>query len=60
MGLLDKVLRAGEGRVIKELEKIANQVNKFESEVSALDDLALRNKTDNKAFIICRLKDKGT
>ena len=46
MGLLDKVLRAGEGRAIKELEKIANQVNKFESEVSALDDLALRNKTD--------------
>ena len=46
MGLLDKVLRAGEGRAIKELEKIANQVNKFENEVSALDDLALRNKTD--------------
>ena len=46
MGLLDKVLRAGEGRAIKELEKIANQVNKFENEVSALDDLALKNKTD--------------
>jgi preprotein translocase subunit SecA len=46
VGLLDKVLRAGEGRAIKELEKIANQVNKFENEVSALDDLALRNKTD--------------
>jgi len=46
VGLLDKVLRAGEGRAIKELEKIANQVNKFENEVSALDDLALKNKTD--------------
>ena len=46
MGLLDKVLRAGEGRALKELEKIANQVNKFENEISALDDLALRNKTD--------------
>jgi preprotein translocase subunit SecA len=46
VGLLDKVLRAGEGRAIKELEKIANQVNKFENEISALDDLALRNKTD--------------
>jgi len=46
VGLLDKVLRAGEGRALKELEKIANQVNKFENEISALDDLALRNKTD--------------
>ena len=46
MGLVDKVLRAGEGRAVKELEKIANQVNKFENEMSALDDLALRNKTE--------------
>ena len=46
MGLLDKVLRAGEGRALKELEKIANQVNKFENEIMALDDLSLRNKTD--------------
>ena len=46
MGLLDKVLRAGEGRALKELEKIANQVNKFENEIVALDDLSLRNKTD--------------
>ena len=46
MGLLDKVLRAGEGRALKELEKIANQVNKFENEIVALDDLSLRNITD--------------
>ena len=46
MGLVDKVLRAGEGRAVKELEKIANQVNKFENEISALDDLALRNKPE--------------
>jgi len=46
VGLLDKVLRAGEGRALKELEKIANQVNKFENEIVALDDLSLRNKTD--------------
>jgi len=46
VGLLDKVLRAGEGRALKELEKIANQVNKFENEIMALDDLSLRNKTD--------------
>ena len=46
MGILDKVLRAGEGRAVKELEKIANQVNKFENEIVALDDHSLRNKTD--------------
>ena len=46
MGLLDKILRAGEGRAIKELAKIAQQVNKFESDISSLDDQALRNKTE--------------
>ena len=45
MGLLDKLLRAGEGRAIKELEKIAQKVNKFESEISILDDNSLQNKT---------------
>jgi preprotein translocase subunit SecA len=47
VSLLDKVLRAGEGRAVKELEKIAAQVNKFENEISGLDDQALRSKTDN-------------
>ena len=46
MGLLDKILRAGEGRAIKELAKISVQVNKFEQEVSSLDDQSLRAKTD--------------
>ena len=45
VGLLDKLLRAGEGRAIKELEKIAQKVNKFESEISILDDNSLQNKT---------------
>ena len=45
MGLLDKLLRAGEGRAIKELEKITQKVNKFESEISILDDNSLQNKT---------------
>ena len=47
MGLLDKILRAGEGRAIKELAKISVQVNKFEQEVSSLDDQSLRAKTDS-------------
>ena len=46
MGLLDKILRAGEGRAIKELAKISVQVNKFEQEISSLDDQSLRGKTD--------------
>ena len=47
MGLLDKILRAGEGRAIKELAKISVQVNKFEPEISSLDDQSLRAKTDS-------------
>ncbi len=46
MGLLDKLLRAGEGRAVRELEKIAQQVNKFENSISSLDDSALRGKTE--------------
>ena len=46
MGLLDKILRAGEGRAVKELVKTSLQVNKFEPEVSSLDDQSLRAKTD--------------
>ena len=46
MGLLDKVLRAGEGKAVKRLVKVAQEVNKFESEISALDDQTLRSKTE--------------
>ena len=46
MSLLDKVLRAGEGKAVKQLAKIAQEVNKFESEITSLDDNALRNKTN--------------
>ena len=41
MGLLDKVLRAGEGKAVKQLVKIAQEVNKFENEITSLDDNAL-------------------
>ena len=47
MGLLDKILRAGEGRAVKELVRISLQVNKFEPEISSLDDQSLRAKTDS-------------
>ena len=45
MGLVDKILRAGEGKAVKQLEKIAQQVNSFETQVTSLDDDALRSKT---------------
>jgi preprotein translocase subunit SecA len=47
VSLLDKILRAGEGRAVKELVKISVQVNKFEQEISSLDDQSLRAKTDS-------------
>ncbi|MBM3698286.1 MAG: preprotein translocase subunit SecA [Actinobacteria bacterium] len=45
MGLVDKILRAGEGKAVKQLTKIAQEVNTFESQISTLSDDALRNKT---------------
>jgi len=43
--LLDKILRAGEGRHIRQLEKIAKEVLAFEPEISALSDSDLRSQT---------------
>ncbi len=45
VGLLDKILRAGEGRAVKELAKIAVLVNQFEGKISELTDEQLRNQT---------------
>jgi len=46
VALLDKILRAGEGRQVKNLEKIAKMVNSHEGEISQLSDQQLRAKTD--------------
>ena len=45
MGLVDKILRAGEGKAVKQLAKIAQEVNGFENQITPLDDDALRGKT---------------
>ena len=45
MGLVDKILRAGEGKAVKQLAKIAQEVNAFENQITSLDDDALRGKT---------------
>ena len=46
MKVLDRILRAGEGRAVKRLEKIAVQVNEFENKVSSLSDEELRGQTE--------------
>ena len=45
MAVLDKILRAGEGRAIRNLEKIAEQVNSWESKTAAMTDEELRSQT---------------
>ena len=45
MGLLDKILRAGEGKAVKQLAKIALEVNRFENQIASLDDEKLQSKT---------------
>ena len=46
MSLITKVLRAGETRVLRDLESLAMRVNEFEPAVSSLTDSELRAKTD--------------
>ena len=45
MSILDRILRAGEGRILKELAKIAESVNSFEAKISVLSDAELQAKT---------------
>jgi len=44
--ILDRVLRIGEGRILKKLANIAHQVNALEDSFSALSDVELREETD--------------
>ncbi|WP_341358769.1 preprotein translocase subunit SecA [Georgenia sp. M64] len=44
--ILDKILRAGEGRVLKKLTAIADQVDALEESFAALTDAELREETD--------------
>ncbi|MFT0762859.1 preprotein translocase subunit SecA [Actinomyces sp. F1_1611] len=45
MSLLDKILRAGEGRTLKQLDRIADQVDALAEEFSAMSDEELQGKT---------------
>ncbi len=46
MGVLDKILRAGEGRKIRALAGLVPDINAIEPEMQKLSDDALRAKTD--------------
>ncbi|MEY4493089.1 MAG: hypothetical protein RL355_438, partial [Actinomycetota bacterium] len=45
MGVLDKVLRAGEGKILRRLESIAKQVNALETHFTAMSDEELKGMT---------------
>jgi len=44
--IFDKLLRAGEGKILKQLHRIADQVNVVEEDVVGLTDAELRAETD--------------
>ena len=43
--IIDRIMRAGEGKILRELSKVVDQVNAFEPSIVALSDEALRGKT---------------
>jgi len=45
MGILDRILRAGEGKKLKALEGLVPDINAEEAALSVLSDEALRAKT---------------
>ena len=44
--IIDSVLRAGEGKILRKLKRIADQVNSIEDDFAALSDAELRAMTD--------------
>ena len=44
--IIDKVLRAGEGKILRKLQRIVDQVNSIEEDYEALTDAELRALTD--------------
>jgi len=46
VAVLDRILRAGEGRILRKLAGIAEQVNLLEGDFTAMSDGELRAQTD--------------
>ncbi len=45
--IIDKVLRAGEGKILRKLQRIVSQINSIEEEYEALSDAELRALTED-------------
>ncbi|GAB3486416.1 preprotein translocase subunit SecA [Nocardiopsis coralliicola] len=45
-GILDKVLRAGEGKILRKLKKLTDQINSIEEDFADLEEAELRELTD--------------
>ena len=45
-GIIDRALRLGEGRKLKEFQQRVEQVNRFEPELELLDDAEIRERAD--------------
>jgi preprotein translocase subunit SecA len=58
MSLFKKILTAGEGKKLKMLETVVPVVNGLEEETAALDDAALRAKTDEFRSRLAGLEDE--
>jgi preprotein translocase subunit SecA len=43
--IIDRIMRAGEGKILRDLSKVVDQVNAFEPLISPLSDESLRAKT---------------
>ena len=46
MGMLEKLLRAGEGRALRRLQGLADQVNALEEDFEKMSDAEMREETD--------------
>src|SRR5499427_3653001 len=44
--IIDSVLRAGEGRILRRLKRISEQINSIEDDFAAMSDAELRSMTD--------------
>ena len=44
--IIDKILRIGEGKILRQLEAVARAVNAIEDDYVAMSDEELRSQTD--------------
>ena len=59
MALMDRLLRVGEGKLLKQLKGIANQVNSIEDDFVAMSDEELRGQTADFKCPVREGRDAG-